>query len=972
MRDRRTGVFAPILRSVGALVLGLCASTIGRAQVNVTTARNDIARTGQNLSETILTPANVNATQFGKLFAQAVDGYMYAQPLYLSGVTINGGVHNVVFAFTEHDSVYAFDADNTSGTNSSPLWQASMFSTAHGATPGETPEAGNNDINPEIGITGTPVIDPASGTLYVVSKTIAGGTEFERLHALDVTTGAEKFGGPVNLDASVPGTGSGSSGGTVPFLPLPGRENQRPGLLLLNGVVYVGFAAHVDTNPWHGWVLAYNATTLHQTGVFCATPNDNGGGIWMSGTGLAADQLDPVGHPFGRMFAPTGNGGFNAAAPYDSTMNYSDSVLDLDLGNGVPTVVDSFTPSAQALFEAQDTDVAAGGLMILPTQTTGSHPHLLVQTGKSGTLYLLDRDNLGGYHTTDTVVQSSTNAVPPLWSSPAYWNGTVYYAGQGDHLKAFPLVNGLLTIPAPTASVETYEFPGAIPSISANGNTQGIAWTIDASAYADKGPAILAAHNASNVATTLYSSTTNAARDGAGPSVKFTVPTIVNGKVYVGTANQLDVYGLLSGATQTAMPSFSPGSESFVGPLSVSIVDATPNSTIYYTTDGSSATTSSNLYGGPITVTSTKTINAIATSPGLLASSQASATYTQAVAATPTFAPAAGSYNAAQSVTLSDTTAGSTIYYTTNGATPTTASTVYTGPITVSATQTIKAMTAASGYAASAVASATYTITTTQPAAATPTFTPAAGSYNAAQSVTLSDTTAGATIYYTTNGTTPTTASTVYTGPIAVNATETIKALATATGFSSSAVASATYTITSTLPPAQTPIFTPPGGTYSATQSVSLSDTTMGSTLYYTTDGSTPTTASLVYSNPISVSASETLKAIAVASGFSPSAVGSASYVIGSGTTSGVSYPSGFTAAGGDRWRPVGEPLGLVLDAGERAEIHHRLYLPTERPGRDDGGWPDVHYPKRGSDSAGDRGQLAGLWRDRHQCGGEV
>src|ERR1700730_8679294 len=171
MRDRRTGVFAPILRSVGALVLGLCASIIARAQVNVTTARNDIARTGQNLSETILTPANVNATQFGKLFAQAVDGYMYAQPLYLSGVTINGSVHNVVFVATEHDSVYAFDADNTSGTNSSPLWQASMLTAAHGASSGATTEIGNNDISPEIGVTGTPVIDPGSGTLYVVSKT---------------------------------------------------------------------------------------------------------------------------------------------------------------------------------------------------------------------------------------------------------------------------------------------------------------------------------------------------------------------------------------------------------------------------------------------------------------------------------------------------------------------------------------------------------------------------------------------------------------------------------------------------------------------------------------------------------------------------------------------------------------------------------------------------------------------------------
>ncbi|HEY4215059.1 MAG TPA: chitobiase/beta-hexosaminidase C-terminal domain-containing protein [Steroidobacteraceae bacterium] len=1113
MRDRGNGATMRTLRVFSGLAVGLFASLLAYAQVNVTTARNDISRTGQNVNETTLTLANVNATQFGKLFAQPVDGYIYAQPLYLSGVTVNGAVHNVVFVATEHDSVYAFDADSTSGANSAPLWKASMLTAAHGATPGETTGQGNGDINPEIGITGTPVIDAATGTLYVVSKTIVGGTEFERLHALDVTTGAEKAGSPVNMNASVPGTGVGSQGGMVPFLPLPLRENQRPGLLLLNGVVYIGFAGHIDTNPWHGWVLAYNATTLSQVGVFCATPNDFGGGIWMSGTGLAADQLDPVGHPYGRMFAPTGNGGFNATAPYDGTMNFGDSIITLDLTNGAPTVVDDFTPSDQAQLEAQDVDVAAGGLMILPPQP-GAHPNLLVQAGKSGTLYLLDRDNLGGYHTTDQAVQSSDSSLSGVYSSPAYWNGHVYYAATGDHMKSFPLVNGLLTL-TPTKSLEAFDFPGATPSISANGNTQGIAWAIDSSGYADKGPAILSAHDASNVASTLYSSATNAARDAAGPAVKFTVPTIANGKVYVGTANQLDVYGLLSGATQTAVPSISPTSQSFTGSLSVTITDGTPSSTIYYTTDGSAATTSSNIYAGPITVTSTLTINAIATSPSLLTSSQASATYTQSRAATPAFTPAGGTYSSPQSVTLSDSTSGATIYYTTDGSIPTTASPVYAGAIPVSSTTTIKAVAAASGYASSLVASATYTIGS-QPVAATPTFNPAGGAYSSAQSVTVSDATVGATIYYTTDGSTPTTASTVYSGAISVSASGTLKAIAAKSGYTNSAVATAAYTIntggggtgstpsypsgfttsglgfnggasvsggalvltdggnvegrsawyttpvnvqqfttdftfqltapgantadgftftlqnvglgalgdaggglgyqgigtslaakfdlfssagegpdstgfytngaspttpavsmsssgvdlhsgdtmsahlvydgttltltitdqvttasftTSTtidIPatvggntayvgftggtggytavqqilswtysssagsgptPAATPTFTPAGGTYTSAQSVSLSDTTSGATIYYTTDGSTPTTASPVYAGAIAVSSTTTIKAIAAASGFTTSAVASATYTIN--TTLPTAATPTFTPAGG-------------------------------------------------------------------------
>ena len=550
--QRSAGIFPRII----ALAALFAATVAASAQTSVTTWHNDIGRTGQNLNETILTPSNVNATQFGRLFSQPVDGQVYAQPLYLPGLTINGATHNVIFVATENDSVYAFDADSNGGSSASPLWQASMLTAAHGAAAGATTVpymAVSGDIQPQYGITGTPVIDPTTNTIYVVSKTMESGNAVQRLHALDVTTGLEKFGGPVVLAATVTGSGSGSSGGTLTFASL--WENQRPGLLLLNGIVYIGFAAHGDNGPWHGWVLAYNAATLQQTSAYCVSPNGLGGGFWMSGAGLAADVVS-TSKPYGRMFIATGNGDYTATTPYSSNMDYGDSVLNLDLTNGVPTVQDEFTPSDQANLDAEDGDVASGGVMVVPTQTTGSYPHLLVQTGKIGTLYLVNRDNMGGYNTTDQVVQSTQYAVGNVgvWSTPAYWNGTVYYWGSFDNLKAFPLTNGqLITYPIAESS-EQYGFPGSTPSISANGTTNGIVWSIDSENYSSSGQALLQAHLASNVATTLYSSSTNATRDNPGVAIKFTVPTVVNGKVYVGTASQLSVYGLLSAQPQRLLP----------------------------------------------------------------------------------------------------------------------------------------------------------------------------------------------------------------------------------------------------------------------------------------------------------------------------------------------------------------------------------------------------------------------------------
>jgi hypothetical protein len=1064
------------------------------AQVSVTTWRNDIARTGQNLNETILNPTNVNPTQFGKLFSQAVDGYAYAQPLYLPNVTIGGQSHNAVFVATENDSVYAFDADSNGGSNASPLWFASMLTTAHGAAAGATPPSSNvigTDIIPQLGITGTPVIDPVSGTLYVVSFTEEGRSFFLRLHALDVTSGAEKYGGPVVITATVPGTGNGSTGGTLTLD--PEWANQRAGLLLLNGIVYIAFASHGDNGPWHGWLLGYNETTLQQTGAFCTSPNGVGGGIWMSGAGLAADVLDPVNHPYGRIFLATGNGDYTATTPYAAGMDFGDSILNLDLTNGVPAIQDVFTPAGQAELDQWDMDQASGGVMLVPTQTTGSYPYLLVQTGKSGIEYLLNRQNLGGYNTAgDKVVQELTSAVGDTgaWSTPAYWNGTVYYWGQVDTLKAFPLVNGLLTGPSATSS-EKYGYPGANPVVSANGSTQGIVWSLETDGYMTSGPSVLMAHSASNVSTTLYSSSTKSSRDNPGLAVKFTVPTVANGKVYVGTQNQLSVYGLLSGQQLAANPVFSPGAETFSGSLAVSITDATSGATIYYTLDGSTPTVASAVYTAPITITATTTIQAIASAPGYLQSEVTSGSYVDSLqTSTPVFSPGSSTSTQSISVIISDSTSGATIYYTTNGTTPTTTSTQYTGAVTVSATETLNAIAVASGYVNSDVASATYTIDTGQtginfplgfagtqgimilngstdlddsrlqlttglmgesgsawyyqpvniqaftsafsfqlsnpagegftfaiqgesntslgsagsglgyqgiansvaikfdlvnaagegpdsiglytngvsptvpaidlsttgidlhsgdtfevsvtyngsilsmvitdmitgaaystswtvnipsivggntayvgftggtsgltssqkietwvyttissglPVTTSPIFSPPNGAYATAQSVSISSGSASATIYYTTNGTTPTTSSTVYSAPIAVSATGTLEAIAVASGYSPSAVRIAAYSIAPLLP---APVLSPSPGTYPAAQTVTITDGTAGTTIYYTTDGTTPTSSSEIYSAPIAVNASETVQAIAGETGYNNSPVAGGTYTI--------------------------------------------------------------------------------------------
>ncbi len=553
--------------SLRAGLLMVCAVYMS-AQVSVLTQRNDNARTGQNTNEVMLTPANVNTAAFGKLFSVPVDGLVYAQPLYLPNITIPGkGVHNVFFVATEHDSVYALDADSHTGATATPLWQVSLLDPAHGAGSGATTEVSSDvstsDITPEIGITATPVIDASSGTMYLVSETVENGYPIQRLHALDVTTGAEKFGGPIALQASVAGTGSGSSGGVLSFDPR--WSNIRAGLLLQNGIVYIASGAHGDNGPWHGWVLGYQAATLRQSGVYCTNPSGIGGGIWMSGTGLAGDVADPTNHPFGRMFVATANGWFTASPPYSGDMDFSDDEMNLDLSNGIPTVADSFTPYNQQQLDHGDWDVGSGGVLVLPDQASGPK-HLLVQAGKWGTIYVVNRDSMGGYQgTSDNIVQEIIGQIHGIWGAPAYWNNTVYFGGTDDQLKAFSLSGGQLSPTPISMSQETYQYPGPTPAISASGNTNGIVWTIKTETYSTSGPAVLVAHDAVNLANTLYSSGQNQARDNPGNPVKFSVPTIANGKVYVPAQYQVSVFGLLNGEPPGMPPSPPGGSGSSSG-----------------------------------------------------------------------------------------------------------------------------------------------------------------------------------------------------------------------------------------------------------------------------------------------------------------------------------------------------------------------------------------------------------------------
>jgi hypothetical protein len=503
----------------------------------VYTYHNDVQRTGQNLKEYALTPATVSSAAFTQLFSCPTDGYVYAQPLWVANLTVGAATHNVVFIATEHDSVYAYDADSPSCIL---LWKTSFLGSGVTTMPWTDIPSNTNDVYPEIGITSTPVIDPTTNTIYVEAKTketVGTGCStgspcyVHRLHALNITTGAEKFGGPMVI------SGSGFSSQ---------RHFNRPALLLLNGVVYVGFGSHGDQCNWQGWLFGYNAATLAQQ--FVRSTSDpsgcNGAAIWDGGGGPVADSS-------GNVYVVTGNGN------YDGVTNFSETTLKL---SPTGTILDWFTPFNGSTLDANDVDMGSAGAIILPSSVgSAAHPNLLLATGKVAILYLLDitsGHSMGKFNSsTNNDVQEVIPVPPPNttqfdggnYAVPAYWNGNIYTTGESFPLSQFKIANGVISTPQFAQSTNTFPPRGGVPAVSANGTTNAVVWIIDYTAWQPtpaSGPAILDAYDATNVGTLLYSSPSSGA-GAAGPAVKFTIATVANGKVYVGSESNFAVFGLL-------------------------------------------------------------------------------------------------------------------------------------------------------------------------------------------------------------------------------------------------------------------------------------------------------------------------------------------------------------------------------------------------------------------------------------------
>jgi hypothetical protein len=504
------------------------------AAKDVLTYHNDNARTGQQLNETALTPANVNSAGFGKLFVVPVDGKVDAEPLYAAAINVAGSTHNVLIVATEHDSVYAADADN-----GSVLWQDSML--AAGETTSDNRSCGQ--VSPEIGVTATPVIDLNAGphgTVYVVAMSKnAGGQYFQRLHALDLSSGAEQFGGPVAVQAAFPGTGDNSSGGSVVFD--PGQYKERPALLLMNGIVYTAWSSHCDIRPYTGWMIAYDQQTLAQVSVLNVTPNGNAGSFWNAGAGPAADAN-------GNIFALLANGTFDATLDgngFPNQGNFGNSFLRISTGNRSLAVADYFASSNVSSENSTDEDLGSGGALVVPDLADGSGKtrHLAVGAGKDGHIFVADRDNMGKFNPANNgnVYQDVAGALGgAVFSMPAYFNGVIYYGAVGDSLKAFPFSHALLASSPSSQSATTFPFPGTTPAISANGTANGIVWAAENGSIA-----VLHAYDAANLSHELYNSNQAGTRDQFGVGNKFITPMIANGKVYVGTTNGVGVFGLL-------------------------------------------------------------------------------------------------------------------------------------------------------------------------------------------------------------------------------------------------------------------------------------------------------------------------------------------------------------------------------------------------------------------------------------------
>lgn len=988
------------------------ASNLLVAQVSVTTYHNDNARTGQNTAETVLIPANVNSSQFGKLFSTTLDGYVYAQPLYMPNVhNIAGGTHNVLYVATEHDSLFAVDADN-----GAVLWQQRFINAAAGITTASSGDVGCGDLVPEIGITSTPVIDPSSGTIYLVAKTKENGSFFQRLHALDIVTGAEKFSGPKVISATYQGR---------TFDPL--KQHNRPGLLLENGHVVIAWASHCDNGPYQGWVISYNAGTLTQDAVYSTEPDaTNGffGGIWMSGDGVAADSS-------GNLYFATGNGDYRSA-----THDLGDSIVKLSgPSGGTFTLADWFTPYNQSSLNGGDTDLGSGGVLLLPDLPSGRQ--LLVQMGKEGKIYLLDRNNMGKYcpdsnlpcnGSDPQIVQEIPGASNGIWGSPSYWNGNLFYGGGSDggspdNLLAFSFNannSGLLS-PSPTSkSPNSFAFATAAPVVSANGNSNGIVWIVDNSAFGSACCQALYAYEATNLANMLYNSNQAASqRDVPGGAVKFTAPIIANGKVYVGSQGKVSAFGIISTTPSAATPTFSPAPGSYTSSVNVTLSDTTAGATIHCTTDGSTPTAMSPTCTTG-TISATTLIQAIATAAGYKNSAVASGTYTITSGSGINY----GSGFTAPGLTLNGTAAiNGTRLTLTNGGGTEAGSAFVTTPVNIQSFVTDFRFQLTNPNADGM----TFTIQGTGPTALGPSGgglgygpdTPG-GTIGIGKSVAVKfdlysnggEGTDSTGMYI--NGVSPTTPAldmtssglNLHSGDIlnvhltydgtllkmtitdsvnpaqtfstswAINIPATVGGNTANVGFTAGTggltatqeIVTWTYTTSAGLPTAATPTFSPAPGTYAASQSVTLSDTTSGGTIYYTADGSTPTTSSTKYTAPILVSTTTTIKAIAVASGYNNSVVATGTYTI---LKTPIQYEtekvpsSGVPNARVFSWSGFTDGVGIIVD-GTQAGNYIQFTLNVGQAGTYDVKYAVKMFPTRGIGQLSVNGMNVGPATDQY------
>ena len=505
-------------------------STVSAAGTDVITYKNDLNRSGQNLSESLLTLGNVASSSFGLLRNLSVDGKVDAQPLYVSQLSVSAAAHNVVYAATEHDSVYAFDADS-----GAVLWKATL--PAAGETTSDT--HGCSQVDPEIGITATPVIDRAAGAhgaIYLVAMSKdASSIYHQRLHALDLASGAELNGGPTEISATYPTV----AGGTTTFS--PGEYEERAALLLLNGTIYTSWTAHCDSKPYTGWIIAYTASTLARAAVLNVAPNSGAGpAIWMSGGGPAADSA-------GNIYLLTANGAFETtldAGGFPNKQDYGNSFLKISTVGGALRVVDYFAMWNEVAESNGDVDLGSGGGMLLPDlhDSTQTVRHLMIGAGKDGNIYVVDRDSMGKFDPSkNSIWQQLSGALPSgIWSTPAYFNGTVYYGEVGATLKAFALSGAKLSAAPASQSAATFAYPGSAPSVSANVTSNAIVW-----AHENVDPAVLHAYDAANLAHELYNSNQAGNRDHFGTGNKYITPTVADGKVFVGTTAGVAVFGLL-------------------------------------------------------------------------------------------------------------------------------------------------------------------------------------------------------------------------------------------------------------------------------------------------------------------------------------------------------------------------------------------------------------------------------------------